>query len=73
MVSTQKPADLGHAGIPLMLIECRAVFLGTQAHGAELIDIERTAKAAYALLFEDGRPAILPLHQYVAYSIRPIS
>jgi hypothetical protein len=49
-----------------MLIECRTVLLGIHAHGAELIDIERTAKPTYAFLLEDGRPAILSLDQYVA-------
>ena len=66
VMGTQELSNLRHACLVLVLIECGSVFLGIHAHGAELVDVERSAEAPYALLLKDGRSAILTLHRYVA-------
>ena len=67
VVFAQELAHLGQAGVRTALVQGRAELLGIQAHAAELVDIERTAEAADALLLEDGRPAVLTLHRDVAH------
>jgi hypothetical protein len=49
-----------------MLKKSGAVFLGIHPHAAELIDIERSAKTPYALLFEDGGATVFTLDEDVA-------
>lgn len=67
MMVAQEPADVRHALVLLVTKEHRAVFLGIHAHGAELVNDERTPKAADAFLLEDGWPAVLALHENIAY------
>ena len=66
VMATQELSDFGHTRFVLVLIECRAVFLGIHAHRAELVDVERSSETSDAFLFEDGRSAILTLHGEVA-------
>lgn len=66
MVVAKESSHLRHAAVLFVAEELWTVFLGVDAHASELIDGERTAKPANALLLEDGRTAILALHQDIA-------
>lgn len=67
VVGAEKPADFRHAGVFAAGIEGGTVLLGIQLHAAELIDVERAAEPADALLLEYGGTAVFAPHGNVAY------
>lgn len=62
----QELARLGEAAVTLGARELRTLVLGIGAHGAELIHVERTAKATNALLLVNGGSIVVALDEYVA-------
>ena len=67
MVLADELADAGEACVVLLVVELGdAGGFSIGVHGAELVDAERLAAAAYALLGEKGRAAVVAAHENVA-------
>lgn len=66
VVLTQELADLGHAFVLAAGIQGGTCLFGIELHAAELVDVERTAETADALLLENGGTAVFALDSNVA-------
>lgn len=66
VVLTQELADLGHAFVLAARIQGGTCLFGIELHAAELVDVERTAETADALLLENGGTAVFALDSNVA-------
>lgn len=67
VVLAQELANLRHAVVALMLIECGAIFLCIYSHASELIDVEWPSEPSESLLLEDGWTSVFSPYGNVAY------
>ena len=68
MVGAQEAADSGEARVIVAaaVAQLRPHLLGVEAHGAELVDVERAPETSDTFLTENGRAAVLALDGYGA-------
>ena len=66
MMRPQEFPDTGQTRVGITCIQRRSLILGIHTHGTELIDVERTAETADALLFVNGRAVVLTPDQDIA-------